>query len=121
MQINENIDEIKSKIQPWKSKSENSLMLVSQGYEYEKVMEAIDSYYKTDDQNKDTQIDNLNTNKKSNNYSPIFGAIFLIAAFLRFYRYSNSGNILFIIGIFTALGMAYFFFTENDNKGKGLY
>jgi hypothetical protein len=121
MQINEHIDEIKSKIQPWKSKSENSLMLVSQGYEYDKVMEAIDSYYKTDDQNKDTQIDNLNTNKKSNNYAPVFGAIFLIAAFLRFYRYSNSGNILFIIGIFTALGMAYFFFTENDDKGEGLY
>ena len=46
--------------------------------------------------------------------SILFGALFVVAAFVRFARYSNTGSILAGLGVITAIGMAIYFFTKRS-------
>ena len=46
--------------------------------------------------------------------SILFGALFVVAVFVRFARYSSTGSIFAGLGVITGIGMAIYFFTKRS-------
>lgn len=103
------LGEIKELIQPKLSKTENYLKLSGTGYELRDIESALEACYKPIDAEYE---DKKAAKIPSGNRVLFLGIIFLCVAAIRFYRYSSDGNYFMLLGLVTALGIAFLYLKD---------
>lgn len=113
-------EEIRSKAQPWKSKSENYLMLVNMGYAYDDVVKAMETL--PTEQKEEISNPSTNSGGEMSTGRMLIIVFSVVVIFAKLVRFGSSGNYLFLFGIITAVLIIVGYLSGDKKSGNsGLY